>query len=205
MACVVILSIFSLWELYVMKIFMHRSVIYLYYLLSITFKVPNGLVCTFPAAETYPEFISRILTFVCPWIISIIHNWWPTRCSFWFIYLYPISSTCFGQCFHPSSGALDCIYSFWYNTPMLLPAWRDGTDFHLTHDTSRQQHSNYIRSCKYSQVLLMMGENIARNSRAVWVQINKPKVASCWSSFTNYKPKFGNQYLCAKIWKKSEF
>jgi hypothetical protein len=27
---------------------------------------------------------------------------------------YPkFGSTCFGQCFHPSSGALDCIYSTW--------------------------------------------------------------------------------------------
>ena len=32
--------------------------------------------------------------------------------TFWFIYLYTISSTCFGRCFRPSSGALDCIYSF---------------------------------------------------------------------------------------------
>ena len=32
--------------------------------------------------------------------------------TFWFIYSYPISSTCFGRSFRPSSGALDCIYSF---------------------------------------------------------------------------------------------
>ena len=57
-----------------------------------------------------------------------IRNWWPTRWNFLYIYLYPISSTCFGRYFCPSSGAHD-----------------------------------YIRSCKYSQVLLMMGENIARN------------------------------------------
>jgi len=24
-----------------------------------------------------------------------------------------VSSTCFGRCFRPSSGALDCIYSIW--------------------------------------------------------------------------------------------
>ena len=51
-----------------------------------------------------------------------IRNWWPTRCNFSFIYLYPISSTCFGRCSRPSSGALDCIYSFWYSPLMLLPA-----------------------------------------------------------------------------------
>ena len=52
----------------------------------------------------------------------LIRNWWPTRCKFWFIYLYPNGSTCFGRCFRPSSGALDCIYSFWYNPPILLTA-----------------------------------------------------------------------------------
>ena len=42
--------------------------------------------------------------------------------TFWFIYLFLISSTCFGRCFRPSSGAFDCIYSFWYCPLMLLPA-----------------------------------------------------------------------------------
>jgi len=42
------------------------------------------------------------------------------KIQLWFIYLYPISYTCFGRCFRPSSGALDCIYSFWYSPPMLL-------------------------------------------------------------------------------------
>jgi hypothetical protein len=27
--------------------------------------------------------------------------------------LFLFGSTCFGRCFRPSSGALDCIYSFW--------------------------------------------------------------------------------------------
>jgi hypothetical protein len=36
--------------------------------------------------------------------------------------------------------------------------------FQLIHDTSRQRHwVNINRRCKYSQVLLMMGENIVRN------------------------------------------
>jgi len=33
-----------------------------------------------------------------------------------------ISSTCFGQQFRPSSGALDCVYSLWYKAPTMLPA-----------------------------------------------------------------------------------
>jgi len=27
--------------------------------------------------------------------------------------LFKVSSTCFGRCFRPSSGALDCTYSIW--------------------------------------------------------------------------------------------
>ena len=41
---------------------------------------------------------------------------------FWLIHLFLISSTYFGQCLRPSSGALDCIYSFWYCPPIFLPA-----------------------------------------------------------------------------------
>jgi len=33
-----------------------------------------------------------------------------------------MSSTCFGRRFRPSSGALDCVYSFWYKAPTMLPA-----------------------------------------------------------------------------------
>jgi len=29
----------------------------------------------------------------------------------WINLLFPVGSTCFGRCFRPSSGALDCIYS----------------------------------------------------------------------------------------------
>jgi hypothetical protein len=41
---------------------------------------------------------------------------------FWIIYFFLISSTCFGRCLQPSSGALDCIYIFWYFPPILLLA-----------------------------------------------------------------------------------
>jgi len=36
--------------------------------------------------------------------------------------LFLVSSTCFGRCFRPSSGTLDCIYSIWLYSPKLLPA-----------------------------------------------------------------------------------
>ena len=69
---------------------------------------------------------------------------------FWLIYLFQISSTCFGRCFRPSSGALYSIYSFWYCPPILLP-------------TGVMDEMDKIRSCKYSQVLLMIGEDIPPN------------------------------------------
>ena len=61
--------------------------------------------------------------------------------TFWFIYLYPIGSTCFVRYFRPSSGALDYIYSFWCSPPMLLPAGvmnEMEREFHLIHDPGRQ-------------------------------------------------------------------
>ena len=36
--------------------------------------------------------------------------------------LFLVSSTCFGRCFRPSSGALDCIYSIWQYSPKWPPA-----------------------------------------------------------------------------------
>jgi len=35
--------------------------------------------------------------------------------------IFSISWTCFGRQFRPSSGALDCVYSLWYNAPAMLP------------------------------------------------------------------------------------
>jgi hypothetical protein len=81
---------------------------------------------------------------VCPCIFSIIViNDQKDAPFFWFIYLFSIRSTCFGRCFRPSSGALDCIYSFWYCAPILLPAGvmdKMELQYHLIHDTSRQQY-----------------------------------------------------------------
>jgi len=58
-----------------------------------------------------------------------------------FIYLFLITSTCFGRCLRPSSGTHDCNYSFWYCRPMLLPVGiMDQMELQLIHDTSRQQY-----------------------------------------------------------------
>ena len=42
--------------------------------------------------------------------------------------LFLVSSTCFGRCFRPSSGALDCIYSIWWYSLKSLPAGPAGSD-----------------------------------------------------------------------------
>ena len=86
-------------------------------------------------------------------------TWWTTRCKNFglFIYLFLIRSTCFGRCLRPSSGAIDCIYSFWYCPPVLLPAGvlnEMKLQFHLILDTSRQQYrwtiSEAVNSVKCS-------------------------------------------------------
>ena len=64
-----------------------------------------------------------------------------------FSLIIPISSTCFGQRFRQCSGALDCVYSLWYNAPTMLPAGN---------------------SCKHSLVLLRIGQIIARNTLRWW-------------------------------------
>jgi hypothetical protein len=59
--------------------------------------------------------------------------------------LFLVSSTCFGRCFCPSSGALYCIYSIWHCLPKLPPAGalvelKTATfQFQLIQDTGRQQ------------------------------------------------------------------
>jgi len=62
-----------------------------------------------------------------------------------------ISSTYFGQKFRPSSGALDCVYSLWYNA-------QAASSVHCT------------TSCKHSLALLMVGEIIVRNMLS-WLKL----------------------------------
>jgi len=67
-----------------------------------------------------------------------------------------ISSSCFGRWFCPSSGALDCVYSLWYNAPTMLPAGNIV--------------SALYHSCKQSLLLLRMGEIIAQNMLS-WLEL----------------------------------
>jgi hypothetical protein len=43
----------------------------------------------------------------------------PTKCINNGLLIIPFSSTCFGRWFLPSLGALDCVYSLWYNKPTI--------------------------------------------------------------------------------------
>jgi len=87
------------------------------------------------------------------------------------IYLFLNSSTCFGRCFLPSSGAYHCNYSLWYCPPMLLLAgvlimfhrpWLKSVPPNTQHQPAATSVEN-TRSCSYSDMLLMMGENNAWN------------------------------------------
>jgi len=73
----------------------------------------------------------------------------------------------------PSSGALfDCIYSFWYNAPILLLAGDKVV-------TGRQQCRCIVPKAVYrlygQKVLPKMGEFVARNMYSRFKQINKKK------------------------------
>jgi hypothetical protein len=90
----------------------------------------------------------------------------PTRFKNNGLLIIPISSTCFGRYFSPTSGALDCVYSLWYNAPTMLPAGNlDEVEQVPPHPGYRPAKSwlHYTTSCKHSLVLLRMGENIALN------------------------------------------
>ena len=80
----------------------------------------------------------------------------------------------------PSSGALfDCIYSFCYNAPPLLPtgATVEMEHFHLNRGTGQQQRWCIVPKAVCSQkVLLRMGEYVARNMLGWFKKINKWKI-----------------------------
>jgi hypothetical protein len=81
--------------------------------------------------------------------------------------LFLVSSTCFGQCFRPSSEALDCVFTVSgsiHTSCCRLVSWMSRNCFSI--HPRHQQVATLVNTtwyCKYSQVFLMMGENIARN------------------------------------------
>ena len=94
------------------------------------------------------------------------------RCNNNGLLIIPISSTCFGRWIRPSSGALDCVYSLWYNATTILPLAGSLGAF-PPHPGYRLLASSWMRyaiSCKHSLVLLKMGEIIARNMLS-WLEL----------------------------------
>jgi len=63
-----------------------------------------------------------------------------------------IISTCFGQQFRLSSGALDCVYSLWYKAPKMLPA---GGQDEVELVMNRNCHFNF---CVNSLQEILLGE-----------------------------------------------
>ena len=104
---------------------------------------------------------------------------------FWFIYLYRISSTCFGRCFRPSSGALDCIYSLWYSPPIMQPA---ASRLHY-----RWTISEAVNTVKCSWWGAKTSPETCRTDS---VQINKPR--SCILLVINYELSISDTW--AQIW-----
>ena len=66
----------------------------------------------------YCRHFTRVLTFVFTCITSAVTVGNQQFATFYLFTL--ISSTCFGRCFRPSSGAYHCNYRFCYCPPMLL-------------------------------------------------------------------------------------
>ena len=73
-----------------------------------------------------PTVLTELQSIVPPKTLVLNNIWRPWIRASWNVYesnqqvattqvnlLFLVGSTCFGRCFRPSSGALDCIYSFW--------------------------------------------------------------------------------------------
>ena len=93
-----------------------------------------------------------------------------TRCNNNSIIVIPISSTCFGRWFRPSSGALDCDYSLWYNAPTMLRAGSLDAVEPLPDYQPVTSWVHYTTSCKHSLVFMRMGEIIVRNMLS-WLEL----------------------------------
>jgi hypothetical protein len=85
-----------------------------------------------------------------------MHDWYkqcrqPTRCNSNGLLIIPISSTCFGRWYRPSTVAIDCVYSLWFNAPTLLPTGSLEAEELRFQATGRHHRSvRYTTSCKQS-------------------------------------------------------
>jgi hypothetical protein len=77
-------------------------------------------VVTFENTNIFVAYCFRSLIFVWPRIIETNNIDNQLDATVMVTVIIPISSTCFGRWFRPSSGAQDCVYSLWYNAPTML-------------------------------------------------------------------------------------
>jgi hypothetical protein len=135
------------------------------------------------------HILKQILMFVCPCIVSIIRNWWPKRCNVSVYLFVPNQLYKFRAMFSSIIGStwlyLQHLILF---TDIVAGRYhgRDGTPFHLVHDTSQQQYrwtiSNAVNTVKCSW---WWKKTSPETCRADWVQINKPKI--CILLVINYE------------------
>jgi len=61
------------------------------------------------------SFLNTVLESWRSWVHALWYNYERNQhdATIQVNWLFLVSSTCFGQCFRPSSGVLDCIYSIW--------------------------------------------------------------------------------------------
>ena len=85
------------------------------------------------------------LTIHCSCIVLIQENK-PTGRNNNYLLVIWISSTCFRRWFSPSSGALDCVYSLWYNAPKKLPAG-DEAEVEQSYTTVPEMHGHINTKC----------------------------------------------------------
>jgi len=115
-----------------------------------------------------------------------------------------ISSTCFGRWYRPSSGALDCVYSLWYETPTMLSAGdQDEAEPHPGHQQAASSVL-YTTSFKHSLVLLRMDEIIARNMLSwlkLLIKLLSLRVVDCLYYCINDARSHKYLTLIAYIWR----
>ena len=129
-----------------------------------------------PHKENTIYFI--ILRLVCPFIVSIIRNRWPTRCNF-LVYLFAPN-----QLYMFSATLSPIIRSPWLYLQLLIQStyvavgrYHGRDEFHLVHDTIRQQYqwtiSEAVNTVKCSWWWAKTSPEIFR---ADCIQINKLKI-----------------------------
>jgi hypothetical protein len=90
---------------------------------------------------------------------------------FWLIYLFLISSTCFGRCLLLSSGALDSIYSFWYCPPNVETDEMELSVMVSVIVKDDQQDANILANLFISNQFYMFRAKFSPITRSTWLYL----------------------------------